>query len=67
MVVGANNDFDVWEWNQYAREPGLQAPEITNCSKQNEAKQVKPGFTTYQPRRQLNFKVTGTLLLEQVT
>ena len=29
--------------------------------------QVKPGFITYQPRRQLNFKVTGTLLLEQVT
>ena len=30
--------------------------------------QVKPGFTTYQPRRQLNFKViTGTCLLEQVT
>ena len=30
-------------------------------------KQVKPGFTNYQPRRQLNFKVTGTWLLEQVT
>ena len=23
-------------------------------------KQVKPGFTSYQPLRQLNFKVTGT-------
>ena len=34
---------------------------------QTQTKQVKPGFTTYQPRRQLNFKVTGTLLFDQVT
>ena len=32
------------------------------------SKQLKPGFTTYyHPQTQLNFKVTCTLLLQQVT
>ena len=41
----------------------IEEPDMSPCPlplTQVMLKQVKPGFTNYQPRRHLNFKVTGT-------
>ena len=57
-----NSYFSIFEASKPAQSPSISTNLVLENYPSFGSKQVKPGFTTYQPQRQFNFEVSGTFV-----